>query len=143
MAEAVVSEPASTKVKREDYHSVQPYLIVRDAAAALEFYKQAFGATERMRVEFNGKIGHAEIQIGDSIIMMADEYPPAGAYAPEHFGGTPVSLMVYLDGVDEVYARALAAGATSERVPADQPHGVRMGGVRDPFGHRWYIGTFL
>ena len=146
MPEAAVSEAPkqeSIKVKRSDYHSVQPYLIVKGAAEALDFYKKAFGATERLRVDFKDRIGHAEILIGDSCIMMADEFPEIGAYGPEHFGGTPVSLMVYLDGVDEVYAQAVAAGAVSERVPADQPHGVRMCGVRDPFGHRWYLASFL
>ena len=141
MAEATAV--VESKIRRADYHSVQPYLIVKDADAALEFYKKAFGATERMRVAYQGKIGHAEIQIGDSIIMMADEHPHVQAYAPEHFGGSPVSLMVYLDGVDEVYTRALDEGASSVRPPADQPHGVRMGGLRDPFGHLWYIATFL
>ncbi len=146
MPDAAVSETPKSeniKVKREDYHSVQPYLIVKGAAAALDFYKKAFGATERLRVDFKDRIGHAEIQVGDSCIMMADEFPEIGAYGPEHFGGSPVSLMVYLDGVDEVYAQAVAAGAVSERPPADQPHGVRMCGVRDPFGHRWYLASFL
>jgi PhnB protein len=144
MPDAAVSEPKeSIKVNRADYHSVQPYMIVKGAAEALDFYKKAFGATERMRVNFKDRIGHAEIQIGDSCVMMADEFPEIGAHGPEHFGGTPVSLMVYLDGVDEVYAQALAAGAVSERAPADQPHGVRMCGVRDPFGHRWYLASFL
>ncbi len=133
-------------VKRipEGYHSVQPYLIFKSAAEAIDFYTKAFGATERMRMAGpDGRIGHAEIQIGDSCIMMADEHPQIGAFSAEHYGGSPISLMVYVDDCDAVYKQALAAGATSTREPADQPYGDRMAGVKDPFGYSWYLGTHI
>jgi PhnB protein len=133
-------------VKRlpEGYHSVQPYLIFKSAAEAIDFYTKAFGATERMRMAGpDGRIGHAEIQIGDSCIMMADEHPQIGAFSAEHYGGSPISLMVYVDVCDAVYKQALAAGATSTREPADQPYGDRMAGVKDPFGYSWYLGTHI
>jgi PhnB protein len=133
-------------VKRipEGYHSVQPYLIFKSAAEAIDFYTKAFGATERMRMAGpDGRIGHAEIQIGDSCIMMADEHPQIGAFSAEHYGGSPISLMVYVDDCDAVYKQALATGATSTREPADQPYGDRMAGVKDPFGYSWYLGTHI
>lgn len=126
----------------DGYHSVQPYLIYKSAAAAIDFYAKAFGATERLRMAGkDGRIGHAEIQIGDSCVMMADEHPEIGAFGAEHYGGSPVSLMVYVEDCDTVYKQALAAGATSKREPADQPYGERMAGVLDPFGYQWYLGT--
>jgi len=128
----------------DGYHSVQPYLIFDGAAAAIAFYVQAFGATERFRMPGkDGRIGHAEIQIGDSTIMLADEAPPMDAFSPEHFGGSPVSLLIYTADCDAVYAQALAAGAKSIREPADQPYGDRMSGVKDPFGYKWYIATHI
>jgi PhnB protein len=124
------------------YHSLQPYLILKNAAAALDFYAKAFGATERLRMpEPSGRIAHAEILIGDSVIMMADEHPEIGAYSPTHYGGSPVSLMLYVDDCDAAYKQALAAGAESKREPADQPYGDRMAGVKDPFGFDWHLGT--
>lgn len=123
----------------DGYHAVQPYLILSDAAAAIDFYKNAFGAKERMRLERDGHIGHAEIEIGDSCVMMADEHPEIGAYSPNHYGGSPVSLMIYVPDCDVAYKQALASGATSEREPADQFYGDRAAGVVDPFGYKWYL----
>jgi PhnB protein len=127
----------------DGYHSVQPYLIVNDAAGAISFYTRAFGAKERMRMEKDGRIMHAEIEIGNSCVMLADEHPQIGAYSAIHYGGTPVSLMVYVTDCDAVYAQAVKAGAKSEREPTDQFYGDRMAGVVDPFGFRWYIGTHI
>ena len=128
----------------EGYHSVQPYLMFKDTAAAMAFYAKAFGATERLCMKGpDGRIGHAEMVIGDSVIMMADENAAIGALSVEHFGGSPVSLMVYSEDCDLTYKAALAAGAVSEREPTDQSYGDRMCGVRDPFGYRWYVATHL
>jgi PhnB protein len=134
----------STTVKPipEGYHTVTPYLIVRNAARAIEFYKKAFGATELMRMaEPSGRIGHAEIRIGDSPIMLADEVPEMGFRSPESFGGSPVSILLYVEEVDAVFNQAVAAGAKVQRPVADQFYGDRTGGVTDPFGHTWYIAT--
>jgi PhnB protein len=126
----------------EGYHSVTPYLIVKDAARALEYYKQAFGASELMRhVGPGGKIGHAEIKVGDSVIMLADEFPEVGARSPEAFGGSPVSLLLYVEDVDAVFARALARGAREKRPLKDQFYGDRSGTLVDPFGHAWTVAT--
>jgi PhnB protein len=128
----------------DGYHNVTPYLIVNDAAAAIEFYKKAFGATELMRMpKPNGKIGHAEIRIGDSPIMLADEAPEMGARSPRTFGGSPVSIFLYVDDVDTTFARAVDGGAKVQRPLADQFYGDRTGGVEDPFGHAWYIATHV
>jgi PhnB protein len=131
-----------SKVVPDGYHTVQPYLIFKSAAEAIEFYAKAFDATERLRMAGkDGRIGHAEIQIGDSCIMMADEHPEIGALSVQHYGGSPISLMIYVEDCDAVYKQALAAGAASTREPADQPYGERMAGVKDPFGFHWYLGT--
>jgi PhnB protein len=128
----------------DGYHNVTPYLIVNDAAAAIEFYKKAFGATELMRMpKPNGKIGHAEIRIGDSPIMLADEAAEMGARSPRTFGGSPVSIFLYVDDVDTTFARAVDGGAKVQRPLADQFYGDRTGGVEDPFGHVWYIATHV
>jgi PhnB protein len=127
----------------DGYHSIQPYLILNNAAAAIDFYKKAFGAKERMRMEKDGRVQHAEIEIGDSCVMLADENPEMGAHSPEHYGGSPISLMVYVPDCDSVYNRAPDAGAKSEREPADQFYGDRMAGILDPFGYRWYLGTHI
>ena len=128
----------------DGYHSVQPYLIFKNTSDAIAFYIKAFGATERLRMAGpDGRIGHAEIQIGDSCVMMADENPRTGANSPEHYGGSPISLMVYVEDCDAVYKQALGAGATSTREPANQPYGDRMAGVKDPFGYSWYLGTHI
>jgi PhnB protein len=128
----------------EGYHSVTPYLIVDGAAKAIEFYKTAFGAVELMRMPGpGGKIGHAEIKIGNSPIMMADEHPEIGARGPQSFGGSPMMLMVYLDDVDAVVQRAVAAGATLVRPLENKFYGDRSGTLKDPFGHQWEIATHV
>jgi len=128
----------------EGYHSLQPYLIFTHASAAIDFYKAAFGATERLRMPRpDGRIGHAEIQIGDSVVMLADEHPEIGAFSPGHYGGSPISLMLYTADCDAAYRQALACGAESLREPADQPYGDRMCGVLDPYGYKWYIATHI
>ena len=122
------------------YHTLQPYLIFDDAAKAIEFYSTIFGAKERLRMkDDNGRIAHAELEIGDSVIMMADQHAEIQAFAPGHFGGSPVSLMVYVEHCDTTHAQAVGAGATSIREPADQPYGDRMAGIIDPFGYKWFI----
>ncbi|MBI5094812.1 MAG: VOC family protein [Candidatus Hydrogenedentes bacterium] len=122
------------------YHTVTPSVIVNSAARALEFYQRAFGAVELYRlVEPGGKIGHAEIQIGDSIVMLSDEYPDFGFNSPKTLGGSPVSLLVYVEDADAVFAQAIAAGATERGPVTDQFWGDRSGAVEDPFGHVWNI----
>ena len=124
------------------YHSVTPYLMVRDAKKALAFYRDAFGAEELMRFEGPpGRIAHAEVQIGDSHVMLADENPGEGFVGPQTLGGAGVSLMVYVQDVDATFARAVAAGATARRPVADQFYGDRVGTLADPFGHVWSIAT--
>ena len=126
------------------YHSVTPYLVVKGAAQAIEFYKAAFGAVELFRLEMgDGRLGHAELQIGDSHVMLADEFPEMGALGPESYGGTPVSLLIYIPEVDAVFARALAAGATEKKPVQDQFYGDRSGMLTDPFGHSWSIATHI
>ena len=128
----------------EGYHTATPYLIVRDATRAIEFYKKAFGAKELMRMaDPSGKIGHAEIKIGDSPIMLADEVPGMGYRSPESLGGSPVSILLYVEDVDAVFNQAVAAGAKVQRPVADQFYGDRTGGVTDPFGHVWYVATHI
>ena len=126
------------------YHSVTPYLVMRNAAAAIEFYKKAFGAVELFRMPApDGKIGHAEIKIGDSPVMLSDEYPEMGFQGPESLGGTPVSLMIYVEDVDQVYPQAIAAGGKELRPLQDQFYGDRSGTLADPFGHVWTISTHV
>jgi PhnB protein len=126
----------------EGYHTATPYLIVRGAAEAIEFYREAFAAQESMRVGGpGGKIGHAEIRIGDSPIMLADEMPEMGFRGPQSLGGTPVVLVLYVEDADAVFGRALAAGATVVKPLQDQFYGDRSGTVADPFGHLWTIST--
>jgi PhnB protein len=125
-----------------NYNTLQPYLIIRKCAAALDFYKTAFGATERMRMNRpDGSIAHAEIQIGDTSIMMADENPDIGAFSPQHYGGSPVSLHFYDKDCDAMFHRAIAVGAKEHRKPADQDYGDRNAGIVDPFGYTWWIAT--
>ena len=128
----------------EGYHSVTPYLVMKNAAAAIEFYKKAFGAVELFRMAGpGGKIGHAEIKIGDSPVMLADEYPDMGFKGPESLGGTPVSLMIYVDDVDKIFPRAIAAGGKEVRPLQNQFYGDRSGTLTDPFGHVWTISTHV
>lgn len=128
----------------EGYHSVTPYLIVKEPAKALEFYKTAFGAKEIMRMDDgHGGIMHAEFQIGDSKVMMAGEYPDMGALSPETLGGSPISLCLYVEKVDEIFQQALATGATERRAVQNQFYGDRSGTLRDPFGHTWTLATHI
>jgi len=132
---------ANVKPIPDGYHSVTPYLICEGAADAIEYYKKAFGATELFRMDHEGKVGHAELKIGDSPIMLADEYPQMGYRSPKALGGTPVSIMIYVEDVDTVYQRAIDAGATEVKPLQDQFYGDRSGTLTDPFGHVWTIAT--
>jgi PhnB protein len=135
---------ANVKPIPEGYPQVTPYLIVDDASAAIDFYNEVLGTTERVRLPGpDGKVGHSELQLGDSLIMLADEYPEMGSRGPKSIGGSPVTLSVYVDDVDSVFQRALKAGATSLREPADQFYGDRSGQFEDPFGHRWSVQTHI
>ena len=119
-----------------------PYLCCKDAARALDFYAAAFGATETMRLaEPSGRIGHAELTIGDALVMLSDEYPEMDIRSPQTLGGSPVMIHLYVPDVDAFVARAAAAGAIIERAVADQFYGDRSGQLRDPFGHRWSVAT--
>ena len=132
----------SVKPIPEGYHSVTPCLIVRGGADAIEFYKKAFGAVELFRFSTpDGKIGHAEIKIGDSPIMLGDEYPEMGYKSPQTIGGSPVSLMIYVEDVDTVFARAVEVGADIRDALQDKFYGDRSGTVIDPFGHVWHLAT--
>jgi len=133
---------AAVKPIPDGYHSVTPYLIVNGAAQALEFYKKAFGATELFRMPMpGGKLGHAEIQIGNSRVMLADESPEMGYRGPKALGGSSVSLCIYLEDVDSAAARAIAAGAKVQRPVQDQFYGDRTGTFEDPWGHVWTMMT--
>ena len=129
---------SSARAIPEGYRSVTPYLIVQGAARAIDFYKAAFDAKERMRVnQADGRIGHAEITVGDSMIMLADEFPEHGIRGPRSLGGSPVTIHLYVEDVDATVARAVAAGAQITRAVQDQFYGDRSGSVTDPFGHVW------
>jgi PhnB protein len=128
----------------DGYPRVTPYLCVDPANAAIDFYMKVFGARERMRMPSpGGKVGHAELELGDSLIMLADEHPEVGALSPKSVGGTPVTINLYVDDVDAVFERALQEGATALRSPENQFYGDRMGQFEDPFGHRWSVGTHV
>jgi PhnB protein len=133
-----------TKPVPKGYHSVTPYLIVDGAARALDFYRQVFQAKERMRMPGpGGKVGHAEFAIGDSVIMLADEHPEMGARGPRAFGGSPVTIMVYVDDVDATVQGAVAAGARLVQTVSDKFYGDRSGTIEDPFGHKWHVSTHV
>jgi PhnB protein len=126
----------------DGYHAVTPYLIIKGAADAIEYYNRAFGATELFRFPTpDGKVGHAEIKIGDSPIMLADEYPDMGYKGPQTLGGSPTSIMIYVEDVDTIFNQAVAEGATIKEALQDKFYGDRMGTIIDPFGHRWHIAT--
>jgi PhnB protein len=128
----------------EGHNTVSPYLIVDGAARALDFYKRAFGATEKFRMDApGGKIGHAEMTIGDTVIMLADEHPDHDAHAPAHFKGSPISLHIYVEDVDKVAQQAIAAGAKVKRPVQDMFYGDRIGTFEDPFGHTWHVSTHM
>jgi PhnB protein len=134
----------ATKPIPEGYSTATPYLIVKGAAEAIEFYKRAFGATEMLRMaDPQGRIGHAEIKIGDSVIMLADEHPAMGYRSPRSLGGSSVSILLYLEDVDAVFDRAVKAGAKVRRAVMDQFYGDRSGTLEDPFGHMWTVATHV
>ena len=137
MANAVKAIP-------DGYHSVTPYLCIKGAAAAIDFYKKAFGAIELFRMaQPDGQIGHAEIKIGDSPIMLSDECPEANAISPNTLSGSSVSILIYVEKVDDVFKAAIDAGATETSAVQDKFYGDRMGSLKDPFGHIWHIGTHI
>jgi PhnB protein len=126
----------------DGYHSVTPYLIVDNADKAIAFYKKAFGAKEIFRMPGpDNKVMHAEVQIGDSRVMLADEFPAMDSLSPRTVGGTPVTLMVYVENVDSVFQQAIKSGAKQLQPLADQFYGDRSGSVEDPFGHKWHLST--
>jgi PhnB protein len=134
----------ATKPIPEGYHTVTPYLAVDDASQAIEYYKKAFGAKERVRMEApGGKIGHAELEIGDSLVMLSDPFPQATTKPPKELGGTSASVFMYVDDVDAFVKRAVDEGATMTMEVADQFWGDRFGSVTDPFGHSWSIATHV
>jgi len=128
----------------QGYNTIQPYLMFVNTQEAMAFYGKVFGAKEKICMKSpEGRVVHAEIEIGTSVLMMADEHPEIDAFAAPHYGGSPVSVMIYVDDCDATYAQALAAGATGLREPANQPYGDRMAGVVDPFGYKWWIAHCL
>jgi PhnB protein len=134
----------ATKPIPDGYHSATPYLIVNGAAEAIDFYKRAFGATELLRMaDPKGGIAHAEIRIGDSVIMFADENPNMGYRGPRSLGGSTVSIMLYVEDVDSTFERAVKEGARAQRPVANQFYGDRSGTLEDPFGHFWTIATHI
>jgi PhnB protein len=134
----------ATQPVPEGYHTVTPYLAVEDAARAIEFYTQAFGAKERVRMDApGGKIGHAELEIGDSRIMLSDPFPQASTRPPKELGGTSLSVMMYVEDVDASFKRAVDAGATVAMELTDQFWGDRFGTVTDPFGHVWGLASHV
>jgi thioredoxin-dependent peroxiredoxin len=140
--ESSTSATGGVKPIPEGYHSVTAYLITKNAASAIEFYKTAFGAVELFRMDQpDGRVGHAEIKIGDSPIMLADEFPEMNHVSPQTLGGSPVSLMIYVEDVDTVFNRAIGAGASEQKPVQDQFYGDRSGSLIDPFGHIWHIAT--
>jgi PhnB protein len=135
---------SKTKFIPDGFHTVTPYLTVRDAARAIEFYMEAFGAEERVRMPMpDGKVGHAELQIGNSVIMLGDEFPQMGNKSPETLHGSPVGLALYVKDVDEAFDRAVQAGATVKEAVDNKFWGDRAGSVIDPFGHQWTLLTHL
>jgi PhnB protein len=128
----------------DGYNSLIPYLHVKGAAQAIEFYKTVFGATEKLRMpDPAGRVVHAELKIGDSMIMLSDEFPQMGALGPRSVGGTPVTLHLYVENVDAVAQKAVDAGATLDRPVKDQFYGDRSGSLTDPFGHKWHVATHV
>lgn len=124
------------------HHTVTPYLTVKGGAKALEFYRRAFGAVEESRLMMpDGRLGHAEIRIGDSLIMLCDEFPEHGGKSPETLGGTPVNIHLYVEDVDAFFEKALGAGAKERHAVMDQFYGDRSGQLEDPFGHQWWVAT--
>jgi PhnB protein len=134
--------PSKVKPIPDGHHTVAPYLAIKNAVSALEFYKKALGATETYKLILpDGRLGHAEIRLGDSLIMLSDEFPEFGGKAPESLGGSPVSIHLYVEDVDTFVKRAVAAGARELKPVADQFYGDRSGQIEDPYGHLWWVGT--
>jgi len=134
----------STKVKPvpDGHRTVTPYLAIKNAAKALDFYQRAFGAVESYKLMMpDGRVGHAEIRLGDSLIMLADEFPEYGGKAPDTLGGSPVSMHLYVEDVDAFVKKAVAAGAKERKPVTDQFYGDRSGQLEDPFGHLWWVAT--
>lgn len=127
----------------DGYRSVTPYLSVKNAAEALDWYARALGATELFRFEDRGKVAHAEMKIGDSIVMLSDEWPEGGHVSPQTLGGTPIGLHIYVEDVDSAFSRAIEAGGKEERAVQDQFYGDRTGTLLDPYGHRWSLATHV
>ena len=135
---------APVKPIPDGYPQVTPYLCVDGAEDAIAFYRTVFDADERLRMPApGGKVGHAELQIGDSLVMLSDEFPDMGAQSPTSLGGSPVTMSVYVEDVDDVFSRAIGAGAKGLREPQDQFYGDRAGQFLDPFGHRWSVATHV
>jgi len=135
---------ANVKPIPEGYPEITPYLAVDGANDAIDFYTTVFGARERMRMQGpGGKVGHAELEIGNSLIMLADEFPDMGNRGPKTIGGTPVTISIYVEDVDDVFDRAVAEGATEIRPVENQFYGDRSGQLEDPFGHRWSVATHV
>jgi len=134
----------ATKRIPDGYGTVTPYLIVKDAARALDFYKSALDAVELYRMpDPSGRVAHAEMRVGNSQVMLADEVPDMGAVSPQTLGGAGVSFLVYVDDVDSAYRKAVAAGAKEKRPVQDQFYGDRAGTIQDPFGHQWTLATHV
>jgi PhnB protein len=135
---------AKVKPIPDGYPQITPYLTIGGASAAIDYYGKVFGAKERVRMaEPDGKIGHAELEIGDSLIMLSDEYPDRGIISPRTIGGSPVTISIYVEDVDAVYDRAVESGAKALRPVENQFYGDRSGQFEDPFGHRWSVGTHV
>lgn len=140
----MASKPSKVNPVPDGHHTLTPYLICDGAAAALDFYKRAFGAEEVFRMEgTGGKVGHAEMRVGDSKFMLADCHPEIGARSPQQLGGSPVSLLLYTADVDATVERAVKAGAKLFMPVENKFYGDRMGGVQDPFGHLWHVATHV
>ncbi len=136
--------PSQVKPVPEGYHHVTPYLVIKGAAAAIDFYKKAFAAVEVMRMpQPDGRIGHAELKFGDSFVMLADEFPEMGIVSPATLGNTPVGLLLYVDDVDKTVEQAVALGAKIQKPVADQFYGDRTGTIEDPFGHKWTVARHM
>ena len=134
--------PTKVKPIPQGYHSLTPYLVVNDAARAIDFYQRAFGAKESVRMDApSGKIGHAELKIGDSTLMLSDEMPGSGSRSPQALGGSPVGIFLYVEDVDATFNQAVSAGAKADAPPADMFWGDRFGKLTDPFGHSWMLAT--
>lgn len=143
ISDFAMNTKAAVKHVPDGYHTVTAYLIVNQAAKAIDFYREAFGAIELFRLPMGDKLGHAEIKIGDTHLMLADEFPEMGALGPAARGGATASFMIYVEDADAAFARAIQAGAKEERPVTDQFWGDRMGSVIDPFGHKWSLATHV